>query len=243
VRGRSASKAFLTIFLALSLMPCGFCPPVCAQQSEWKPFTYRHSFTTIDDMLNKDAQAVDPAGIHYYGEDLAHLIVPDQAGTAYIDAFADRVTKAEEVARKGKRKLVPEADVVHAFNELMRQIGAPPSIRADADRLHKFRVHAVTVGALSAVLTADRNGTNCYPGEAVYLLSVLLISDGTIPEHYLEGVAALSQRAERGDGYATAVESAGPLIETVSFLVAYSTNHPPRETAKLFNHLAKNLNL
>jgi len=44
------------------------------------------------------------------------------------------------------------------------------------------------------LLTADRNGVNCYPGEAVYLLSTLLSINGRIPERLLDDIEALTQQ-------------------------------------------------
>lgn len=199
--------------------------------------------TSVPDLFNQEAAESDPAGIHKYSDDLAHLLVPEKVGDSYIYSFAVRLARAERAARDGKGKLIAEAEVARAFNELMRQIGASPSIKADISALHKFRVHAAVVGALSGVLTEDRNGANCYPGEAVYLLWVLLATDGTIPEHYLEGVEALSGQVGWGDKSASVVQSSELKMKAASFLIAYSVNHPRRETTKLFNRLAKNLDL
>jgi len=148
-------------------------PLAAGQQSTWRWFTERRPYLDTRAAVNKDAQASDPAGIHYYAEDLAHLLLPDKAGDSYIDAFADRLAKAEQAAREGKRKLIPEAKVVEAFNKM-----ADPQMAGNADALRRFRTDTYLVKEYPALLTPDRNGTNCYPGEAVFLLTILLQTDG-----------------------------------------------------------------
>ncbi len=232
------SATFYAILFGTAL-----CPVMIGQEPAWRPFNSRQPYTTIDDMLNKDAQASDSASIQYYGEDLAHLIVPDQAGTEYRKSFADRLAKAEQAARERKRKLVPESNIVEAFNALMKKVGAPTFIRANRDKLHQFRTHASTVGALPAIITANQNDTECYPGEAVFILWVLVNTDGSAKESYLDALIELSRPAERGAQFATSVEVSEDLMKGLSFLAAYETNHPQNQITRLFNDLAKKLGI
>ena len=97
-------------------------PSVASQQPAWQDFSQRRPYTNVYNILNKDAQAaVDPAGIRYYAEDLAHLLLPSKAGDKYTNSFADRLAKAEQEAREGKRKLIPDTKVVEAYNEMARK--------------------------------------------------------------------------------------------------------------------------
>jgi len=186
-------------------------------------------------MLNKDAQAADPAGIHYYSEDLAHMFLPEKVGDDYINSFGDRLAKAEQLARDGKGKLIPEAEVARTFNELLKKIGAPPSIKTDADAIHQFRSHAASIKALPALLTADRNGPNCFPGEAVYLLSLLLSNNGKLLESYLDQVQALDRSGSSPQNAANFSHLVQIQQTAEMFLSQYSSRHHQNATAKLFD--------
>jgi hypothetical protein len=155
-------------------------PSVASQQPAWRDFSQRRPYTNVYDMLNKDAKAaVDPAGIRYYAEDLAHLLLPSNAGDKYIGSFADRLAKAEQEAREGKRKLIPDTKVVEAYNEMARKEN-PTAKMANLDALRLYRTDSYPARTWTAVITAGRNGTNCYPGEAIFLLTVLLPADGDL---------------------------------------------------------------
>jgi hypothetical protein len=157
--------------------------------------------------LNREAEASDPAGIHQYSEDLLGLVVPDRVGYSYLNALTARLAKAEQLAREGKGKLIPDAEIVRVFNALMRKIGAPSAFKADEAGLREFRARSIAVHTFPALLSANRNGTNCNPAEAVYLLHLLLWNDGILSERLMDDLAAFKRRAEQKNGFS--VMSAG----------------------------------
>jgi hypothetical protein len=175
------SAAAILRFLCGSIFVMAFCAVAAGQEPQRR-------LVSTSGVFNLEAEASDPDGIHEYSYDLARLIVPDQAGADYINSFADRLAKAEQEAREGKRKLVSEADVVRAFNEMMRGSGIRPPVTADADAdaLRRFRAHGAAIEAFPALLSADRNGANCNPGEAVYLIWLLERNKGVLSERYLD---------------------------------------------------------
>jgi len=81
----------------------------------------------------------------------------------------------------------------------MQEVGAPPTLRADEASLRRFREHAVSIKAFPALFTAGRNGTNCNPGEAFFLLYLLISNDGALYEKNLDTVRCSAFLAfERG---------------------------------------------
>lgn len=162
-------------------------------------------------LFNQEAAATDSAGIHKYSEDLIGLVVPNPAGDDFArqiaSRLAGRLASAEQAARAGNGRLVPEAAVVRAFNDLMRGIGAPPSYLASEGNLHKFREHAASIKAFPALFSADRNGRNCDPGEAIFLLDQLISGNGTLLEGNLDSAMALMHRAVRETGAGAAPTS------------------------------------
>jgi hypothetical protein len=162
------------------LLGSSVCELVHSQQTKWKPFSERWPLTNVGAMLNKDAEASDPNGIHFYAEDLAHFLLPDGTGERYINKFADRLAKAEEGARAGKRELIPDTQVAAALDETIKRLNLPP-MPESLVAIRSLRSDAHIAKEYPALLTADRNGTNCSPGEAVYLLAVLLLKDAYSP--------------------------------------------------------------
>lgn len=172
---RQVSLAVLALLVGPST-----CPLLDGQQSSWKPFSERRPLTNVGAILNQDAKSSDPAAIRSYAEDLAHFLLPDRVGEKYIDSFADRLAKAEQEAREGKRQLIPDTQVAAAFDEIFRKAnlpGMPNSLEA----LRHLRTDPEITKKYPALLTADRNGTNVSPGEAVYLIAVLLLKDAYPP--------------------------------------------------------------
>ncbi len=215
----------LLIGAAVSPLAAGQQPPHCAQ--------------VLFCLFNQEAAANDPAGIHKYSEGLIGLIVPQEAETIDTKPLADRLAQAEQMARAGRGRLVAEADVVRAFNELMAMIGAPSSLRADETSMRKFREHAVSIKAFPALLSAYRNGTNCNPGEAVFLFYLLMSEDGVLHEGNLDSAQTLTQMDSRrngAEGGAVAHIAKGPDAQWLLFL--YSRNHNRKATVTLFNNLA-----
>jgi hypothetical protein len=223
----------LKLLVVTLAMGSAFCPLLVAQQPP-------HCAQNLFCLFNQEAAASNPTGIHKYSEDLIGLIVPPEAGKADIEPLADRLARTEQMARAGNGKLVAEADVVRAFNELMAKIGAPSSLRTDDASMRRFREHAVLIKAFPALLSADRNGTNCNPGEAVFLLYLLVSDNGVLYERNLDTAQALmrmdnQQKGGRSFGVAR-MEVLGSSAS--GLLSSYSSHHDPNATIALFNNLA-----
>jgi hypothetical protein len=201
-------------------------------------------------LFNEEAAASNPAGIHKYSDDLIGLLVPNPAGDGSIRQLAepivDRLANAEQAARAGRRRLVAETAVVRAFNDLMQEIGAPPSVRADEASVHRFRQHAASIQAFPALFSADRNGANCNPGEAVFLVSLLISDNGALLDGNLDGAAALMQRGDQRNGGGVSFGVAhvgGPESGASGLLSSYSLRHNFDANMVLFDHLAVTLGL
>jgi hypothetical protein len=132
----------------------------------------------------------------------------------------------------------------------MNKIGAPPSLRAAEESLRKYRAYAASIKAFPTLLTADRNGTNCNPGEAVFLLYLLLWSDGRPSEQDLYSAQVLTQpsptqpggqRDRKGAGYAVGRVGTAPAAQWLIY--KYSLRHNPGATVALFNQVAGNFGI
>jgi len=206
---------------------------------------------TTSALFNQEAEASDPAGIRKYSEDLVELIVNNPVGVSYVhhrfrNHLAVRVARAEQAARAGNGKLVPEAAVVKAYNDLMTKIGAPPSYQANEGDLHKFRTRAIAIPVFHALFTANRNGTNCNPGEAVFLFYFLISNNGQLSENLADSMAGLQQLNKMATGPDAPSRINGRnFIELTQWpqgaekvLFSYCSQNPHR-TAALFNDMAK----
>jgi hypothetical protein len=235
----------------------------------------------VPDLFNQEAAASDSAGMNKYGRDLVDLILPNQwtygrspsgrmetfevefLGEKYAAKLAARLAQAEQMARTNNGKLIPEAAVVKSYNDLMRKIGAPLSYLASEESLHKFRAHASALPLFPALFTANNNGTNCYPGEAVFLLYLLISNNGQLSENLVDNFAQL----QRSDGMAS--EPGGisrvmasnytelvPMAPTGAnsrifsqlknadanwLLLSYASQHHRHATIKVFNDVTKTL--
>lgn len=209
-----------------------------------------HSAQILFCLFNQEAVASDPDGIHKYSEDLIGSIMPYPADENSVRQLAkhlaDRLANAEQTAREGGGKLVPEAAVVKAFNDLMQEIGAPPSVRASEASVREFRQHAASIKAFPALFSADRNGTNCNPGEAVFLLSQLMSNDGVLYEKNLDSEQMLMHtdfqrnRGKQGFAEGGAVGRVTTMMvpDAQRLLSSYLSDHKRNETIALFNNLA-----
>lgn len=220
---------------ALLLLTLNVGIPVSSAQAPPR----RPAFSMYDE-FDREAAASDPVGIKTYSKDLILLLLPPEAKESDLKPLADRLARAEQLARSGEGKLVAEANVVRAFNELMAQIGAPSSMRTDEASMRSFREHAVSIKAFPALLSANRNGTSCNPGEAVFLLYLLLSDSGVLYEKNLDSAQALThwngQRAGRSFGVAG--------METLDsnargLLSSYASSHRRNATIALFNSIAQ----
>ena len=219
--------AFLILEMAL-----GLCLPLRGQQPPRNP-------SSVIDLFNQEASSSDPISIKKYAHDLIRLVVPTEAGAMYMDSMASRLAKAEEAARSGDGGLVPEASVALAFNELMQKIGAPSSIRATEETVRTFRDHAASTKSFTALLSADRNGNKCYPGEAVFIIYQLTLENGNLSWEMLDGAKLTNQGApERNEGNGSRVMSNDAVSDAKWLLSLYSSQHNRGAIFALWNILA-----
>jgi hypothetical protein len=179
------------------------------------------------DTLNKEAEASDPVGIHAYCKHLIQMLPGIRGGgDAYADSLTDRLARAEMMTRHGKRKLITEIEIVKAFNDLMRQTGAPSSLKADLDSVESER--RGWKKQLPAMISREKNGTNCYPGESVYILETLIENIGMPP---------------------TPLSSSGPSVFGPGMpparvhLLQYYASHSRTDFIHLLNDIAKTLEI
>lgn len=252
MRTRTAAKAVPAILCIL--LSCG---RMAAQRSA-------HCAQILYCLFDQEAAASDPTEIHKYSRDLIDSILPSQwtygqspsgrmetfmlefLGEDYAAKLADRLAQAEQRARVGNGKLIAERDVARAFNDLMKDLGAPSSLKTDEASIRRFREHAAAIKAFPALFSADRNRTNCNPGEAVFLLSLLISDNGILLEGNLDSEQALmhmgeQQNREGGSG-GFAVGGIENLDGTARGLILSYTSHHFRYTTKaVFNKLADTL--
>jgi hypothetical protein len=178
--------------------------------------------------LNKEAQASDPAGIHEYSQHLIRILEITHKDSAFVGSLTDRLARAELMARQGKRKLISEADIAHAFNALMRETGAPNTLTASVGAVHSNRVGFE--GTLPAVISQRANGSLCNPGEAVWVVSMLIANVGrpaappSEPEHEPRFVAGGAPPVQR-------------------HLELFYANHSQSDVAEAFEHLFNHLHI
>lgn len=219
----------LAVSFELSPQTTGQQPPGCAQD--------------FFCLFNQEAAASDPGGIQKYSHDLIELIVPEEAGKDYINSLSDRLAKAESEARSGRGKLIPETDIVRSINATMRTIGAPPAFSADLDSIRAFRARSATISSLSALFTANRNGSDCNPGEAILLVSLLIENDGSLSEHMFDSYSAPAQVDGGDKGFSVLTFGTGEPQNrhAKAMLSTYSSKHGRRATTRLFNRAAQTL--
>jgi hypothetical protein len=248
MRTSFAAKVICTL---LFLLLCG--SRVSAQQ----PANCIHIFFCLFD---QKAAANDPAGIHKYSRDVLDLVLPSQwtygrspsgrmeqfedefLGEKYAANLADRLARAEQAARAGNGKLVAVSDVVRSFNNLMKEVGTPPSVRTDENSVQKFREHAAAIKAFPALLSANRNGTNCNPGEAVFLLGLLIMGNGVLDEGNLDmDVAMMHPETDRNESRMAFGVVTAHAPDSRQLILSYPADHGRRAGISLFNHVADTL--
>jgi len=177
--------------------------------------------------LNKEAASEDMEGIHIYSQDLVQMLVGNAAGPAYATSLIDRLTKAEFMARNGKRKLISEADIARAFNTLMKDTGAPGSLHADIITVHRMREDFES--ALPALISLKTNGSYCNPSEAVYVVEILIESIGRSP--------VPASHSTPDDTGKVMEASSGPKPPARRHLEDYFVGHSRSESVNVLNDL------
>jgi hypothetical protein len=162
-------------------------------------------------------------------------------GEKYAAGLADRLAQAEQSARTGTGRLVPVSDVASAFNGLMKEVGAPLSEQTDEKSLQSFREHAAAIKAFPALFSADRNGTKCNPGEAVFLIGLLIQDKGVLYERNLDSeLAQMQPRDQRNEGRMTFGVAVSETTQDPKWPVSsYLRHHGRHAGIKLFNHVAE----
>ncbi len=174
--------------------------------------------------LNNEAKASDPEGIHKYSEVLIQGLVGNSAGPSYAKSVTDRLARAESLARNGNRKLIPEADIAQAFNQMMKETGAPDSYKVDVAVVEEFREEFAKI--LPAMITHEKNGSYCNPGEAIYILELLITNvarphtpiQKNAPKMHFGGAVSMPVREH---------------------LELFCVKHSQSEVTKVLNHLFK----
>src|ERR1035441_7572706 len=116
----------------------------------------------------------------------------------------------------------------------MQKIGAPAALRTSEEALRRFREHAARIKAFPYLLSANRKGASCNPGESVFLLYLLISNSGVLSEQDLESAQTEtrmgSPEIEHSFGVAHTVflgSSAGMLVSS------YVSHHSANETVAL----------
>lgn len=233
------------------------CVQIAAQRPD-------HCAQILYCLFDQRAAASDPAGIHIYSKDVIDSILPNQwtygqspagrmesfmlefLGDDYAANLADRLAKAEQFARTGHGKLITESDVARAFNDLMRAVGSPPTLKTDEATIRRFREHAAAIKAFPALFSAERNGTKCNPGEAVFLISLLISGEGTLLEGDLDSEQAFMHMDELHNqtrGGASFIVSRTESVNGTArnLILSYTSHHFRFITKAVFNKLADTL--
>jgi len=208
---------FLAIALVLGLT---FCPVQAASQHPPQPPKQPPPQNEMD-MLNKEAGASDPEVIHKYSEDLIHWLIGTAAGPEYEASVTDRLARAEMKARQGKRKLISEAEIAQAFNQLMRETGAPDTFTADLAAVESARSESEKY--LPALITRKKNGSYCNPGETIYVLMLMIQNVARPPDPPIQGNLPQVRAA--------------PYVPVKQHLMIYFASHPVPEIKTVMNHL------
>ncbi|MGH9604930.1 MAG: hypothetical protein ACRD3N_04445 [Terracidiphilus sp.] len=195
------------------------------------------SSRSIVDTLNTEAQANDQDGIHVYCEHLVRLLVNESVSKETVTSLTDRLAIAERAARRGERPLVSETEVAAAFNNLMGEIGAPKELRTDAPMVHRFRVGPLSRSDVSHLITLNTNGANCNPGEAVFLLYLLIQDNGTVEDHLPPGTTSVMVPSLM----VTEQDPSAP--DARRSIYGYAKHHRRSNLADVFNHVAQAFHL
>lgn len=97
----------------------------------------------------------------------------------------------------------------------------------------------MSIKAFPALFSAGRNGINCNPGEAVFLLYLLMSDDGVLYERNLDSAQALAQSDnQQGRGRSAMVGRMVRAPDAQRLLSLYVLQQNRKATATLFNNLA-----
>jgi hypothetical protein len=194
-------------------------------------FSQRPSYRNLAETLNEQAGVSDAKGVQEYSRHLIQLVIGNGADKGLAAGMSERLANAEMMARAGNRKLTSEADIARSFNGLMEQIGAPASMRVDGARVHRLRLGPLAPSPLSSLISLDRNGNNCYPGEAVFLLFLAITNTPPSDDRLPVGV--------KPEDLPRIIGTMRPSGDAHSLLSAYVSKHSHKDTNMLFNNMAQ----
>jgi len=206
-----------------------FCPAVVLSQV---PTNNAHPKPEIVTEIIAEAKAADsPEGNYKYARHLTDWFVTKQSGDAYLDAFSERLTKADLMARHRELEWISESTVVQAYNYLLKQIGGHPNNppQANVNTVHQLRITLSEVSP--AFSTVNSNNSECLPTEAVQLMIQLLEHNGSI-----EGLCPPTPGAN-----GTLVQQNPCIVkdDALSLMSKYSRSRSSSEQQKSFDHIAK----
>jgi hypothetical protein len=205
------------------------CPAIAMSQVPTK--NARAKPQAITEIIAEAKAADSPVENYKYAKRLTDWFVTKQTGDAYLDAFSERLTKADLMARHHEREWISESTIVDAYNYLLKQAGgnSSNSPQADINTLHHLRI---TLSEVSPALsTVNSHKSECLPTEAVQLMIQLLEHNGSI-----EGLCPPTPGAN-----GTLVQQNPCIVkdDALSLMSKYSRSRSPSEQQKSFDHVAK----
>jgi len=210
-------RSFLFVFVIAQLL---IPRPALAQPSISRP--------SLIEELNKEAASSGPEGTQLYSQHLIQLLIRVNIGDApYTASLENRLAQAELAARNRKRKLISEADIAQAFNTLMKDTGGPNSLTADVPEVRRMR--AVFESSSPALISRKENGDYCNPGEAVFLIGMLIENFGASP--------VTVSHSNLHDTGAAMEASSGPKSPARRRLENYFVGHSRSESVDVLNNL------
>ena len=205
------------------------CPVVALSQV---PTNNAHPKPEIVTEVIAEAKSADSSeGNYKYARRLTDWFVTNQSGDAYLDAFSERLTRADLMARHHEREWISETTVVEAYNYLLKQLGGHRNTapQTNVNTVHQLRI---TLSEVSPALsTANLHKSECLPTEAVQLMIQLLEHNGSI-----EGLCPPTSGPN-----ATLVQQNPCVVknDALSLMSKYSRSRSPSEQQESFDHIAK----
>jgi len=131
--------------------------------------------TTIDGLVGAGN---NPRDIDAYSAAIAKLVALDKLHQPFGATLTKRLALNETRVRMGKQARVSELAVSMAFNRIAETVDASP--RVNVATVHAFRT-MLAPHAPHLITVAD-TPDNCNPGEALFLIYIMIANDGTIKQ-------------------------------------------------------------
>jgi hypothetical protein len=127
------------------------------------------------DELGAESRILSEADAETYIGALLEKFDLDETRLPGLGTLKSSLAKAEYAAIRDPSKRIPEAMVVHVFNELMAEWNSPDWTRISSDELHVFRI-VVSMALYPRSVSRSPDGSlshDCRPVEALYLIYLL----------------------------------------------------------------------